>query len=63
MTRRKLLTDDQVRQIRALHVPYVRGYETLAKQFGVGVSTIRDVCTYRTRVNVLEAKEPELEAA
>lgn len=52
MTRRRVLTDEQVRQIRALHVPHVRGYERLAKQFGVGISTIRDVCTYRTRATV-----------
>jgi hypothetical protein len=60
MSRRKVLSDEQVKQIRALHVPYVRGYETLAKQFGVGVSTIRDICTWRTRWGV---KESEREAA
>jgi hypothetical protein len=28
MTRRRVLTDDQVRQIRAQHVPHVKGYES-----------------------------------
>ena len=57
MTRRKVLSDDQVRQIRAMYVPYVRGYETLARMFGAGVSTVRDVCTYRTRVDVRDRRE------
>lgn len=52
MTRRKLLTDEQVMQIREAHIPYIRGYETLAKEFGVAPSTIRDIITYRTRVDV-----------
>lgn len=50
MTRRRVLTDQQVRDIRALHQPGVRGagYESLARQYGVGVSTVRDILTYRT---------------
>lgn len=50
MTRRRVLTDDQVRQVRAEHKPGVRGagYESLARRFGVGVSTIRDALTGRT---------------
>jgi DNA invertase Pin-like site-specific DNA recombinase len=52
MTRRKVVTDDEVRRIRALHVPYIIGYETLARMFGCGVSTIRDICTYRTRIGI-----------
>lgn len=34
------------------HLAYVRGYETLAKKFNCGISTARDICTYRTRKNV-----------
>lgn len=50
MTRRRALTDDQVREVRALYRPGVRGagYEALAARFGVGVSTIRDLILFRT---------------
>lgn len=49
MTRRRVLTDQQVRDIRALHQPGVRGagYESLARRYGVGVSTVRDILTRR----------------
>lgn len=49
MTRRRVLTDSQVRAIRAAHRPGERGsgYESLALLFGVGASTIRDIITYR----------------
>ena len=48
---RAKLTDDQVKEIRAMHMPYVRGrgYKALALKFGAAESTIRDICTYRTR--------------
>lgn len=51
MSRRRILTDDQVRQLRAEHKPGVRGagYESLARRLGVGVSTVRDALTGRTR--------------
>lgn len=49
---RAKLTADQVRQMRAAHVPGKVGYETLAARFGCGVSTARDICTYRTRWDV-----------
>ena len=51
MTRRRVLTDEQVRDVRTQHKPGVRGagYESLARQMGVGVSTIRDALTGRTR--------------
>jgi predicted DNA binding protein len=51
MTRRRALTDDQVRAIREAHKPGVRGggYESLARQFGLAVSTVRDALTGRTR--------------
>lgn len=52
MTRRKILTVDQVRQIRALHLQGKVGYETLAKKFGVGASTIRDCVKYWTYAGV-----------
>lgn len=46
---RAKLTDEQVKAIRKAYKPYVVGYEMLARQFGCGVSTVRDICTYRTR--------------
>lgn len=51
MTRRRVLTNEQVREIRALHRPGVRGfgYLSLARRYKVGESTIRDVITYRSR--------------
>ncbi|MBX9901449.1 MAG: hypothetical protein K2Y28_11765 [Burkholderiaceae bacterium] len=52
MTRRKILTADQVRQIRQIHVPGKVGYETLAKKFGVGASTVRDCVKYWTYAGV-----------
>lgn len=44
------LTDDQVREVRALYKPFVRGsgYGAIAKKYGVALSTIRDVIQYRT---------------
>ena len=50
---RAKLTDDQVSEMRKKHLAYVVGYETLAKMFACGVSTARDICTFRTRRNVL----------
>ena len=49
MTRRRVLTDSQVREIKAAHQPGKRGkgYESLAKKYGVGISTVRDLLTYR----------------
>jgi hypothetical protein len=51
MTRRRVLTDAQVRLVRARYRPGVRGagYESLARLLGVGTSTIRDALTGRTR--------------
>jgi len=46
------LTDEQVIEIRALHLAYVRGYGYLANKFQCGVSTVRDIVTYRTRKNL-----------
>jgi len=43
------LTDDQVKAMRA--DSQTIGYEKLAKRYGCGVSTARDIVTYRTRIN------------
>jgi AraC-like DNA-binding protein len=56
--RRAVLTDAQVRQMRAEHIPYIVGYETLARKFGCSTSTARDICTYRTRVALLAKERP-----
>ena len=52
MTRRRVLSDAQVKEIRALYQfrKHGFGYGALAKKYGVGESTIRDVITYRSRV-------------
>lgn len=44
MTRRRALTKEQRKQVRAKHIPGKRGfgYGALAKEFNVGESTIRD---------------------
>ena len=49
MTRKRRLTDEQVKHIQREYVAYVTGYETLAKRYGVGASTIRDIVTNRTQ--------------
>lgn len=51
---RAKLSDEKVRQMRRKYLAYIIGYETLAKEFGCGVSTARDIITYRTRINVLD---------
>jgi hypothetical protein len=45
------LTTAEVIDMRKQHLAYVVGYVTLAKRFKCGVSTARDICTYRTRIN------------
>lgn len=47
------LTDEKVRMMRKRYMAYLVGYETLAREFGCGISTARDICTYRTRKNVV----------
>ena len=51
MSRRRVLTDAQVREIRKSHLAYIpgRGYGAIAKKYGVGESTIRDIIKYYTR--------------
>jgi len=46
------VSDDQVREMRKLHLAYVRGYGYLAARFNCGVSTVRDIVTFRTRKNI-----------
>lgn len=46
---RAKLSDAEVKKMRAMHRPYVRGYLALSAIFGCGESTARDICTYRTR--------------
>jgi hypothetical protein len=43
------LTDEQVAKMRRMYKPGIVGYRLLAKEFGCGESTVRDICTYRTR--------------
>lgn len=43
------LSDAQVAEIRAKYRPGVYGYHRLAVEYGCGESTVRDICTYRTR--------------
>lgn len=52
MHHRAKLSDNAVRAMRADYLPYVRGYEYIAKKYGCGISTARDICTYRTRRSV-----------
>jgi hypothetical protein len=56
VTRRKVLTNEQVREIRALHLPHVpgRGYGALAKKYGVGESTIRDLVKLITYASAIK---------
>ncbi len=44
MTRRRVMTDDEIKRARAEHRPGVRGYGygSLAKKYKVGESTMRD---------------------
>lgn len=50
---RAKLTDKQVREMRGLNTQDCAplGYRVLAKRFGCGQSTVRDICTYRTRAS------------
>jgi len=45
------LSDDDVRCLREMHKAGVAGYRVLAYVWGCGMSTIRDVVTYRTRTD------------
>jgi|WetSurMetagenome_2_1015567.scaffolds.fasta_scaffold927971_2 hypothetical protein len=52
MHHRAKLNDEQVKLMRQIYQPWVKGYETMAKQFNCGISTARDILTYRTRRDV-----------
>jgi len=45
-----VLSDEDVTLMRRLHQNGNMGYRVLAKRFACGISTARDVCTYRTRM-------------
>jgi hypothetical protein len=49
---RARLSDHDVTLIRTLHEEHHLGYATLAAKFEAPKSTIRNVCTYRTRGDV-----------
>ena len=44
------LSDDDVSLMRELHEKHEIGYRQLASKFECGVSTARDITTYRTRI-------------
>jgi hypothetical protein len=46
---RAKLTDAQVRAMRAEYVPYVVSIRALARKYGCGLSTARDIVAYATR--------------
>lgn len=46
---RAKLSDEQIRQMREMYVPGKVGYVRLARQFGCGESTARDILTFKTR--------------
>jgi DNA invertase Pin-like site-specific DNA recombinase len=46
---RAKLSDEQVAKIRRMYKYRVVGYDVLAREFGCGASTIRDIVQYRTR--------------
>lgn len=46
---RTKLTDEQVRKMRRMYRPKVVGYRILAREFGCGESTVRDIVRFWTR--------------
>lgn len=47
-----VLTDAEVELVRDLREAWGWTYDALATKFGVGKSTIQDICTYRRRAQV-----------
>lgn len=47
---RARLTDQQVSEMRAIRHETGASYQALASRFSCGVSTARDIVTYRTRM-------------
>lgn len=43
-------SDELIAQIRMEYMPYVMGYKRLAKKYGISANTIRDWCSYTTRM-------------
>jgi hypothetical protein len=43
------LSDADVAKMRRMYRPGIVGMPTLAREFGCGLSTVRDIVTYRTR--------------
>lgn len=41
-----------VRNMRRRHEEDRVGYGTLGKEYGLGISTVRDICGYRTWIHV-----------
>ena len=48
---RAKLPDSAVLSMRKEYLAYVRGYGYLAKKYGCGESTVRDIVNYCTRIN------------
>lgn len=46
---RAKLTDAQVAAMRADYAAGIGGYPALAKRYGCGISTVRDIVQFRTR--------------
>lgn len=42
------LTPDAVKDIRKNYLAYVRGYGFWSKKYGISVSTVRDVLSYKS---------------
>lgn len=53
MHHRAKLSAEQVRKMRKEYMAYVVGYGELARKYGCGESTVRDIVQYRTRKNVI----------
>lgn len=46
---RAKLSDAEVERMRVENETGAAGYKRLAKKYNCGISTARDICTYRTR--------------
>lgn len=48
---RSKYSDELVRQVKAAHIPYARGYTTVGGMFGLPWETVRDMVTGRIRAS------------
>ena len=48
MTRRRVLTDSQVKEVIELYYSTKLGYQKIADEYGIGASTVRDIVRYFT---------------